>query len=141
MSTTYHAAAVIGCRIPKSKLFLEEEIRGCEHELPKKYDSDETQFCAQCGKLLWVTLHKTIPEYNPGMKTLCTFRVFDIEWEDFITVAAPGEVSETDFNSYSLANRLGIPAPSVAERMERSLGELGLWDETTFGIWAVLWTS
>lgn len=141
MSPTYHAAAVVGCRIPKSKIFLKERFRGCEHGLPQPCDSGKEEFCAQCGKLLWVTLHKAIPEYNTDMGTLCTFRVFDIEWEDFITVAAPGEVSETDFDSYTLANRLDIPTSSVAKRMERSLGQFGLWDETTFGIWAVLWVS
>ncbi|KKN99069.1 hypothetical protein LCGC14_0143160 [marine sediment metagenome] len=140
MSTTYHAAAVVGCRIPKSKIFLTEKVRECEHNIPESRIKDD-EFCAKCGKPLWVTLHKTIPEYNRDMNTLCTFRVFDIEWEDFITVAGPGAVSEVANDCEKPSQLIHLPASDVRKRMERGLEKIGLWDDNEFGIWAILWGS
>lgn len=144
MSDTYNAAAIIGCRIPKSKVFVGKPVRGCDHDLPQPYAISEEKFCNKCGKPLWVTLHEAIPEYDYDQETLCGLRVFGYEddYDDFIYVSGPGAVSEYNSSYPEPIEKIskGSIEPA-AEEIESVLFQHGLWDETQFGIWLIVWCS
>ncbi len=144
MRTTYHAAAVVGCRVDRSKVFILEDVRLCSHPLP----SMETQrlrmdvnFCPICGKKLWSKEYKSIPQYDFVDETICGLRVVSNEYNDEVYIAA--EVAEIDthldYDGKSISPH-GIDT-TVRERIKAILEPIGLWNEEEFGIWVVMWCS
>ena len=142
MSTTHHAAAIVGCKIDKSEIFLKEKVRSCEHPLPEGVRfRNYAKFCPDCGKKLWREEQKTIPQYDCYEETLCGFRVFYNEYDDFVIVAS--EFTETDNHSLIPLNMINISATNIIMQrgLKNALKPHGLWNAETFGIWVVLWYS
>ena len=138
MSTTYHAAAVIGCRIERSQLFCTEQKRGCGHDLPQPWATSEAKFCDQCGNQLWIGLQTAIPEYDQGKGTVCGFRLIDNHWDDYVYVV--GEISTTNTDG-ALTTKLTPDLIHIQDCFELELSGTDLWDEDEFGIWPFLWYS
>lgn len=135
MGTTYKAVTVVGCKIPKSRLFEIKVIRGCEHQIPESLKID-AQFCPQCGKKLWIETTCVDPQYDEAQGTLCGFRVFSNHWDDFVIVAGRGAYVEADLHSGP--NVLNVYTPNVSKDMERRMSEYGFWCDEMFGIWSLL---
>lgn len=136
MRVTHHAAVIVGCRVDKSEIFFEEEVRSCEHRILE----GNAKFCPYCGKELWIQIDKSIPQYNENEKTLCGFRVFHNKYDDFVFVA--GEFTEIDNYSDTPLEMLDAAACVVVQRkLKFALRPLHLWNEKQFGIWVVMWRS
>lgn len=45
MGVTYNAAAVIGCKVPKSKIWVNKKTRSYQHVI-----HGHVNFCSECGK-------------------------------------------------------------------------------------------
>ena len=138
MSTTHHAAAIIGCKIDKSKVMFEKSVRSCEHTAL----THPAKFCPECGKKLWGVDTTSIIEYNRSDNELCGFRVFDNEYDDYILVV--GRSVEIDTDCYNTSAKLDIVNDDISfdrKVLESSLKPVGLWDEKEFGIWVCMWIS
>lgn len=133
MSTVYHSAVVIGCKISKSKVFFVEQIRSCDHSI-----DESAKFCPECGKKVLKEKKGSIEQYDPWSKTVCGLSTFFDERDDFIIIA--GEFAETDY--YSEPEMLSVGAVQKASRiLRRLLGPCNLWDKKEFGIYVIQWCS
>jgi DNA-directed RNA polymerase subunit RPC12/RpoP len=144
MSTTYHAAAIVGCKIDGSKIFFNKEVRACKHLIPSQTPGlppENAKFCSECGKKVWSKVSTSIPQYDEEEETLCGFRVFYDENDDCVFVA--GEYTEIPNELEALPEMLdaGAAGDTVRRNLKATLKPLGLWDEKQFGIWLVTWYS
>lgn len=141
MSTEYNAAAIVGCKIDKSKVFFTEEVRSCKHPIPM----ENAKFCPECGKNVFLKHNRAIPQYDwdeestSGFSTICGFTVFNYECNDFLIVA--GKFTKTDFYSEE-PEMLDISTINdVLLKLKLALEPCGLWDEKQFGIHVFQWCS
>ncbi len=139
MGVDWTAHAVIGCRLERGAVYHKVRYRGCEH-----YEEPGAVFCPVCGKKMWEERLEMRPEFDavderkaPG---LLLVRATD---EKHFVLAAVSAMS----NGSRQANDPGfasLDATSV-EQMRHACREflrpLGLWDESRFGLWAVLHCS
>jgi hypothetical protein len=138
MSTTYHAAAVVGCLVPRSKIFLKKEMRTCDHPIPE----GNPKFCSECGKRVYLMVNTTIEEYDRDSRTLNGLCVFDNDYSDQILVAAEHAVVDTEEQISSMINIYSSKDMQLLKRGVRLvLKPLGLWDEKQFGVFCIVWTS
>lgn len=141
MPPVYKAAAVVGCKIDRSKLFLTEDVRGCEHDLPQPWATSEAKFYGQCAKPLWVTIHKPILKYNPNKETLCGLRVFENNFGDDVVV---GDIYVEDSSDLMLQPEMiavHLVNDVVRNKIKGKLEPLNLWDEEQLGIWLITWAE
>ena len=134
MSTTHHAAAIVGCRIPLSKLFVTNTIRSCGHPTP----IGNAQFCPDCGKKLWQEVKQPISQYDHDASSLCGYRVFAFTVDsDYVYIS--DLFSEVKNEHYEKPRPITIDQiPPIKIRIRAILGDIGLWNEDEFGIWPVL---
>jgi hypothetical protein len=145
MSTTYYAVAIVGCKVEKSRVQLEKRSRNyCEHNP----SNDEClEYCPRCGKHLWHIKKVWIPQFDEDEETICGFRVFYNEYEDYVIIA--GDFVATDCDGYAMngsmltvdTNVTGIIAPFAESRqkLRAAIEPIGLWDDgKQFGIWPFL---
>lgn len=137
MSTTYHAATIVGCKIDRSKIFFNQKVRQCEHLVPEIIR--DIKFCPKCGKEMWIKKEVSIPEYDEDKEALCGFRTFFSDEDDCVFVA--GEYIETDNNIYTPIEMLSTDTYEIRKRLKTALEPFDLWDERQFGIWLVTWYS
>lgn len=136
MSTTHHAAAIVGCLIPRSKLFSKKKVRTCGHPLPE----GNPQYCQDCGKRIYLMVDIAIEGYDVDSATINGLKVFDSGYSNYVCVAtAFAEVDTEDWIS-SILDTVHVLAGSRAH-FKQVLEPLGLWTEKHFGIWCVMWTS
>ncbi len=137
MSTTYHAAAIIGCRIPRSKIFLKKKIRTCEHTLSE----GNPKFCQECGKRIHLTIDSAIDEYNSDNNTIGGLGVFGNNFSDQVLLAADAAVVDCE---EWISDMISINPSShnrLKQKIKSILEPLDLWDEEQFGVWGMIWTS
>jgi len=141
MSTTYHAHAIVGLRIPISALITKEKVRGCEHVHPGK--TADAPFCSTCGKKMWEEETDYRKEYDPCEETLGGIGVVISQYRDFVFVC--GMHCETkldgDENGFKRFNHTSVREELVRERIKTAMSSLGLWDEKEFGKWVVMTAS
>lgn len=135
MSTTYNAAAIVGCKIDKSKVFFIEQVRSCKHPI----SIENAKFCPECGEEVFVEQDGAIPQYDQDEKTICGFRAFYNEYNDFIIVAS--EFAEIDFYSEE-PKMIDVDTVNGAQlRLKLALEPYNLWDKKQFGIHVFQWCS
>lgn len=142
MSTTHHAAVIVGCRIPYSELFVKSRVRICSHRIPGEsldVNLSFDKFCTECGNKLWKTVKEPIAQYDQTGETLCGFRVF--AWSVDRDYAYVSDLfSEVDNKSDVEPEPITLDNMSfVKDRIKSLLEAIGLWNENEFGIWPVLW--
>lgn len=132
MSVDYNAYAVLGVMIPKEKLFRISTVPHEEHPIP-----EGAEFCPKCGKRVSVT-EKT-PIYEEGSR--------QNNWTDLLgsfPIVWGTDQEEAYVGEWTRNGRKPI-VPSSFETIKAKLREvlepLGLWDEETFGLYAVLYCS
>lgn len=141
MSVTYHAAAIVGCKIDKSEIFFLRKVRLCEHPLPDEnlqllYPKESTKFCQDCGKKLWKKEEKPIPQYDPDEEILCGLRVFSNKYDDFVIVAIRFVTTDDNYPKM-LASR--AVDDTMRSSLKIALQPHRLWDDRAFGIWVIMW--
>ncbi len=153
MSTTYHAVAVVGCRITKDSVFSDDYERVCEHPIPGidsdvrriTFVGDKIGFCTECGKRLWRPGLISIPAYQGSVEhcdeaTLAGFPVFFNDFSDHILVAGRHvklddnnqdwmDICHTNFADWERAQH------AIQEKLE----PLGLYDRNEFGLAVMMW--
>jgi len=141
MDYSSKAYTVIGLRVDNSKLTTTKRVRGCEHDLgPNK----KAKFCTECGVSAWVEEEKPIKGYDPedcdedGDQVIAGFKVVEPNGEagEFFVAGLLLE-GETGEHGY----RTSVDIPAIKAKMKTALMPLGLWDETEFGLWAILHES
>lgn len=137
MNIKHHAAAIIGCRMEKTCLKVEDNRRGCDHPIRQEQDI----FCPQCGKQTWINLQVSIPEYDEVKGTLCGFVVFQSSIDNTIVVANSFVMTGSD-NSYQ-CDMLDISNIQDIDwhELKSALKQCKLWRKEQFGIHVVLWYS
>ncbi len=143
MSTTYNTAAVIGCKVPRTKIWIRKETRSCRHVVV----DDNANFCPECGKKLWKTTDHCISQYDDYeghfcyYRTIDGYRVFGTKEDDFVIIAA--QFIKTDLYSGPQVMQIACPQdiPFIQKSFKKRLQQLDLWDENEFGIWVVMWCT
>jgi hypothetical protein len=136
MGASYYAYAVIGVEVT-GKLHTITKRPSCAHQ-------PSGAFCSTCGKPnKAVEVETPIASYDEDRGTIGTLRVVHTtdNKKSFVGIA----VDAGDLN-YSDANhkRLALSPFEIASRVDdlrRQLTEIGLWDESSFGLWAVGYCS
>lgn len=133
MSTNYHAATIVGCRIEREKLFFTKKVRSCNCA------TEETKYCQECGAK-WLTRVDTAhPQYDHGKGELCGLRVFDNDYSDHVFIAAAFAcVDDETFAPEGICVD-GILSGDFATKLINILEPLGMWKN--FGIWTIMWCS
>ncbi len=130
MSATWSATALIGVKVRGSSLYTTSVHPGCNcfAAVPG------AKFCPQCGKPALRSVKQPIAEYDEGKKTVCGLPV--VEAEGYWYVAAL-LLSTTDYRQGEFVN-FTETFDEMRHRLRAALQPLGLWQEATFGLWAVL---
>ena len=132
MSTTCYSYAVIGCQVPREKLF-KEEIVTYKH---RHTTLPDTNFCPTCGEVIRT---KEVEEISIEDK----IGEFKLVWSTDQKEAFVGMVVETDYDSNT--NFIGITDPEDISNIRYNLKEvlepLGMWSEIKFGLYAVQYIS
>jgi len=139
MSTTYHAIAIVGCKVDKSKLFTTDLVRSCEHPIPV----GGVKFCPECGKRTYKKTKKPIQDYDTDKETVCGKRVFGHYYDTNFVIIAEQCVAVDNYDG-PLAKMLPITVTDTTtweNKLRAVLEPLGLWDDEQFGIWTMLYCS
>ncbi len=151
MSTTYHAAAIIGCRIDRSRIFLPERVKRCEHP-----SDGNAKFCSRCGQKMWKSVNKPIPQYDINDNTIGGLKVFGDDYDDHVFVAGsfvsvdqyggshhPYAIIDAPVEMLTVGSAAACGESGLAHtRLRKVLIPLGLWDDgEQFGIWVVMWCT
>lgn len=136
MSTTFHAAAVIGCKVAREKIFPKEDIRRCKHVV-----NETTKHCPECGLKMWKTVEVPIPEYDSCTNTVRGMKLFDNYYDDDIIVAYHYSKVSQDGNFETEMIPTNMFDDLTEIRAKETFEALGLWDFHRFGIWPVLYCS
>jgi len=135
MSVNYYAYAVIGCGVPMDDLYKERQIPHVGHHVPSG-----AKFCPTCGKPAEITIRE--PIFNEDSDTLGGFTVW---WGTDRKYAVIGDGASTGSSNggeeviYSNVDwdRIG----DLKAQLKEMLSAFGLWDESKFGLYAILYCS
>ena len=123
MSVDYESHAIIGCRIEPKVV----KVRSCKH--PEK----NSAFCPECGKAMWD--EDTISPVD--MKLPKGYVIVDTGTESDTFIVGP--------EKYHVKAEAGsarrLPAPEELDSIIAGMKKHGLYDEDTFGLWAVGYCS
>ena len=141
MSTTYHAHAIVGLKLPYSALLAKEMVRSCGHVHPGK--TSDAPYCSQCGKAMWKEETRFRKEYDAGAETLGGIGVVTSQYRDFVFVCGMHCETKLDGDEDGVArfNHTSASEELVKERIRTAMSNLGLWDEKEFGKWVVMTAS
>lgn len=147
MSTVFYAEAVIGMAITEDKLFIEKPYPNCEHKIP-----DGAKYCPTCGQLAVKMLSE--PAVDLGIKFNHDVYEYMCDWEEalerkgwsivktqednmIIGIAAK---SDDDYGNFT--NMVEISnLENLKQQLKDYFEPLGLWDESSFGLWSVMTVS
>lgn len=133
MSASCHSYATIGVGIDPKKLFVEQKERNCsckEIDLTKRY-------CSECGELVYRVSSEPIKEFS-DWEHLKGYDVFFSTNNAYAVISMIG-TSVSSYSDSGCAPMIPIPADLdvIKNKMRDTLLPLGLWDETTFGLWCI----
>lgn len=139
MSVVYYAYAVVGVRLLPKQFVTKDvkRVRGCKHE----FDSD---FCPVCGSPKWREEKISFDALatDEGDDKLDVFHGIPVCYNTddqyvYLGITAKtsyyGEEDECEINILSIEQ--------IREKLKSVLEPLGIWDEKSFGLWAVLYCS
>jgi len=137
--------AVVGCKLDSSKLFIKKKVRTCDHDFP-----EDVSRHPETGMKLWTEIEAPISQYRADAwprelregedNILCRM----VEAEDGTLIAmTPDEIHvQVVLSSLFKAKMAAFPKDFDLKSAKRSLQEIlepfGLWDESKFGVWAVV---
>jgi hypothetical protein len=145
MSANYKACAIIGVRIEKKKLYRTITVPGCSC-LPVH----GAKFCPECGKPALKSIEEPMVGFDPTGEDSKDFepRFFG---KTFVTEGTNSEyiyvgyfVDSESSQTSSRAAMAAVDYSTVSESRKALMALLaphGLWDESAFGMWAVLYCS
>ncbi len=134
MSVTYRAKAFIGCKVTRDRLFHTVKARGCDHA-----PLHSTLYCPHCGKLMWVDKKVPISQWDEEDDLSGLTLVHGMGDELYACVRY---VVAEDSGIADKLMPLHEDSVAMTKRMlQVKLEPLGLWDESTFGLWSVLYCS
>ena len=137
--------AVIGIKVKRSQLLVQDKVRACDHPAMKLAATGEpANFCPVCGKPTFVDGMVWAEGYNTDKKTIGGFDVIVVDPDGSdpdCYIAAMGAARGYEY----AGGRELLPLPmdtldlaGIRARMAETLKPLGLWDETKFGLWAAV---
>lgn len=136
MGASYYAYAVIGVEVT-GKLHTTTKQPSCAHQ-------PSGAFCSTCGKPnKTIDVETPIAGYDEDRATIGDLRIIHTtdRAKSFIGIA----VGTRDLNYADDSHkRLALAPSEIATRVDdlrRQLIEIGLWDEASFGLWAVGYCS
>lgn len=137
MNMTYKAVTIIGCRIDRSRIFIEEKHRCCDHEI-ETIEYKKLRYCPECGKKWTKIVEEPIPQYDMCANTIDGFEVFCNNTDDHIFVAG-GFVSVNQYRDMSGEMLTSRSIDVAFKNLRNALKPLKLWDNgAQFGIWPFL---
>tara|TARA_Y100000034_G_scaffold37672_2_gene46322 strand:- start:2476 stop:2889 length:414 start_codon:yes stop_codon:yes gene_type:complete len=136
MSAVWHSYAVIGILIDKDKLYKEAKtVKAFAHNHPRTM-----KFCPDTGKELWKEVREPIPEWDES-ETLGSFKVHtSTDSHDHVVgiiAADEAEMRGSGVDFTKLPDNLADEKYKLKELLE----PLGLWDESKFGLYSILYCS
>lgn len=151
MGVDYRAYAVIGCVVDLDKVTMKKErVRAFKHNYP---DNGEIKFDPKTGRALWET--KEYPEfvfeddggctddYSGKSKVIKLMGLKLYQGTDGEpTVLGVGTGDDTYSNGGDDKEFLPIKdLESIKNKVKAVLEPIGMWDEDTFGLYAILYCS
>jgi hypothetical protein len=144
MGVDYHSYALMGLRIPASKLHAGlKKVKRFEHDHP-----ESMIYCPQTGKKLWrdekVLVDGLVCDED-GEIEIPEFPQYEVLWDTenenlYIAWMMTGGTSSNDREYVKLGFGEGTAydANSEAIQFEVDMTKLGLWDEAAYGLYSVL---
>lgn len=132
------AITIIGVRIDRKKLYGQVSKKSCPHAVPK-----EAKFCPECGAMNKPVVEQhEIEGYDSSRETVAGLKMITTDFESkdpprfAIGFEIKTESSGGEGPRFAFAT---IPNVEVIKAdMYKRLKPLGLWDEKTFGVYAIL---
>lgn len=140
MSVECYAYAFIGLEIPKDAIWQETFVPSCRHEKPSN-----AKFCPECGKTASMVKKRSHhPKYDEDKTTFCGFPF--VAGTDgkrvFVSATTPTEGAKGSYsNECAEMQPLHENLEQRIAKLKKAMQEIGLWDESKFGIWAVNYCS
>jgi hypothetical protein len=126
MSTSYYAQAVIGVEAT-GKLHAITKRPSCEHR-------PSGAFCSTCGRPNeTIDVQTPIAGYDEFRESIGGLAVVHTTKYRRSFVGIATRTGDIDYNDH---RRMPL-TPAEIEDLRRRLTEIGLWDESSFGLWAV----
>ena len=147
MSASWHAATVIGIKVPKDKVIREETYFCnkciCKPQIdPEIYP--EAKFCPACGGYIKrkcirnVVLFDGLIPWRKEGSSICGWSVYAGTDGRFFYIGIFIAESEGDYDKKS-------PLPNISKdemiKFRRDMEKAGLWDQKAFGMWTILYCS
>ena len=129
MSTACYSYAVIGCQVPREKLF-KEDIVTYKH---RHATLPDTNFCPTCGEVIRT---KEVQEVDIEDK----IGEFKLVWSTDQKEAFIGVVVEAS-DSIDILFIEDLDITRYGSSLREVLKPLGMWDESKFGLYAVQYIS
>jgi hypothetical protein len=136
MSSHPQAWAVIGVEIDADKLRVRTKVPAFPHAYPESWDYDPTT-----GQKLW----RVTKSESPVVKTLYN-KGYEIIYSNDRSMAWVASIALRQEHNNSLTPSSlflpkGFDLEAIREGARLALEPLGLWDEPTFGLHAILYYS
>ena len=143
MGVDYYAYSLLGIKVAHAKLFKEDTVRGCSHDINIQ---DGTKFCPECGMEIWETISVPLDEAareNGEYDNECFG--FDLITDYSGDIAYIGNITgNTDAYSPAIITRFysdKLYVDQIEDRLKSSLDPFGLWDANEFGLWTIMQVS
>ncbi len=138
MGADFSAYTIIGISIDKERLFEPSKIvRAYDHN----YFETDGEYCPRTGKKLWKIVQDSIPEWD-GDEELGEYKVHRSTngYDYIIGVVAADDTYSNGGNSVDFT-RLPDNLAELKQDLKNYLEPLGMWDETNFGLYSILYCS
>lgn len=135
MSTNFTAYAVIGVVVSRAHLYKVEIIPHTEHAIP-----EGAMYCPTCGKS--ATTRELVPLFDEDTWSIGPFSLITSYSDDRVAFGFVADEQDyyVDWRPDDKKSR-SLPLPDIddlKDRLHFHLAPLGLYDESTFGLHAIL---
>jgi len=135
---SYRAYAVIGIPVDTGKFYASaDKVKAFDHDYPL-----EMKFCPQTGKPLWEENEQPIEGWKPDEGTFLGFEIYQGTEGNPEILAVLGSTDTEGYGDHKPSSKLDDQdlenLKAMKEEIKAGLEPLGMWDESKWGLHAIL---
>lgn len=138
MGADFYSRAAIGLRVNPSDLWQPPaKVKAFDHNY-----SEEFEFDPKSGKKLWNMEKQPVPGFDPDGSRFGKYKMaYTTDQEEYVIALALAETGSSRWGKERDCSSTSLPSPEAIEAFKKEMKTAGLWKESSFGLWAILYCS